>query len=357
MDTDFVGLCITSNSSIRHAIDCIERSTAKIALVVDDDRRLLDTITDGDIRRAILAGINLDADVSYLRGRKSGSSRYQQAITASIETEKPALLSLMRKSDIRHIPLVDAQQSVVGLVTLRELISDDTLPIKAVVMAGGSGTRLRPLTENLPKPMVPVGGRPMLERIIEQLRDAGVSRVMVTTHYKGELISNHFGDGKGFGVKISYVEEDKPMGTAGGLSQLEPSDEPILVINGDILTRIDFRAMLDFHIDHKAEMSVAVRKHETQVPYGVIETEDERITQVLEKPVVNHFINAGIYLLNPDVFKLIPENDSYDMPELINSLIKDGRTVISFPVREYWIDIGQHKDYMRAEEDVRKGKT
>jgi len=263
----------------------------------------------------------------------------------------------MRERDVRQVPLVDEKQSVVGLVTLRELIADDTLPIQAVVMAGGSGTRLRPLTENLPKPMVPVGGRPMLERIIEQLRDAGVSRVMVTTHYKSELISSHFGDGHGFGVNISYVEEDKPMGTAGGLSQLEPSDDPILVINGDILTRIDFRAMLDFHVEHKAEMSVAVRRHETQIPYGVIETEDEKITQVLEKPIVNHFINAGIYLLNPAVFKLIPENDSYDMPELINRLINDGRTVISFPVREYWLDIGQHKDYMRAEEDVRKGKV
>jgi dTDP-glucose pyrophosphorylase/CBS domain-containing protein len=355
--TDFGSLCIRTDSSIRQAIDCIERSTAKIVLVVDAERRLLDTITDGDIRRAILADTNLDADVSDLRGRKGSNSRYQQAITASIETEKSVLLSLMKQNDIRHIPLVDEKQSVVGLVTLRELIADDTLPMQAVVMAGGSGTRLRPLTENLPKPMVPVGGRPMLERIIEQLRDAGVSRVMVTTHYKGELISNHFGDGQRFGVNISYMEEDKPMGTAGGLSQLEPSDDPILVINGDILTRVDFRAMLDFHVEHKAEMSVAVRRHETQIPYGVIETEDERITQVLEKPIVNHFINAGIYLLNPAVFKLIPENDSYDMPELINRLINDGRTVISFPVREYWLDIGQHKDYMRAEEDVRKGKA
>ena len=357
MKTDISTLCIVADSSIRQAIDCIERSVAKIALVVDDEKHLLDTITDGDIRRAILSGIDLDANVANLRGQKGKNSRYRQAITAPKTTKKSVLLSLMKQNDIRHIPLVDEKQSVVGLVTLRELIADDTLPIQAVVMAGGSGTRLRPLTKNLPKPMVPVGGRPMLERIIEQLRDAGVSRVMVTTHYKSELISNHFGDGQGFGVNISYVEEDKPMGTAGGLSQLEPSDEPILVINGDILTRVDFRAMLEFHVEHKAEMSVAVRRHDIQVPYGVIETEDERITQVLEKPIVNHFINAGIYLLNPTVFKLIPKNDSYDMPELINRLINDGRTVISFPVREYWLDIGQHKDYMRAEEDVRKGKA
>ena len=350
-------LCVSADSTIRQVIACIEKNTAKIALVVNEDTQLLNTVTDGDVRRAMLAGTDLDEPVKLLQERKLASSQYKQAVTAPLGTDTDELLQLMRERDVRQVPLVDEKQSVVGLVTLRELIADDTLPIQAVVMAGGSGTRLRPLTENLPKPMVPVGGRPMLERIIEQLRDAGVSRVMVTTHYKSELISNHFGDGHGFGVNISYVEEDKPMGTAGGLSQLEPSDDPILVINGDILTRIDFRAMLDFHVEHKAEMSVAVRRHETQIPYGVIETEDEKITQVLEKPIVNHFINAGIYLLNPAVFKLIPENDSYDMPELINRLINDGRTVISFPVREYWLDIGQHKDYMRAEEDVRKGKV
>lgn len=350
-------LCVSADSTIRQVIACIEKNTAKIALVVNEDTQLLNTVTDGDVRRAMLAGTDLDEPVKLLQERKLASSQYKQAVTAPLGTDTDELLQLMRERDVRQVPLVDEKQSVVRLVTLRELIADDTLPIQAVVMAGGSGTRLRPLTENLPKPMVPVGGRPMLERIIEQLRDAGVSRVMVTTHYKSELISNHFGDGHGFGVNISYVEEDKPMGTAGGLSQLEPSDDPILVINGDILTRIDFRAMLDFHVEHKAEMSVAVRRHETQIPYGVIETEDEKITQVLEKPIVNHFINAGIYLLNPAVFKLIPENDSYDMPELINRLINDGRTVISFPVREYWLDIGQHKDYMRAEEDVRKGKV
>ena len=357
MIDDLSELCVSAHSTIRQAIACIEKNTAKIALVVDEDTQLLNTVTDGDVRRAMLAGTDLDQPVKLLQERKLASSQYKQAVTAPLGTDTDELLQLMRERDVRQVPLVDNQQCVVGLITLRELLPNDTLPIQAVVMAGGSGTRLRPLTENLPKPMVPVGGKPMLERIIEQLRDAGIAKVMITTHYKGELISNHFGDGQRFGVNISYMEEDKPMGTAGGLSQLEPSDDPILVINGDILTRVDFRAMLDFHIEHKAEMSVAVRRHETQVPYGVIETQDERITQVLEKPIVSHFINAGIYLLNPAVFKLIPENDSYDMPELINSLINDGRTVISFPVREYWLDIGQHKDYMRAEEDVRKGKA
>jgi len=357
MIDDLSALCVSADSTIRQVIACIEKNTAKIALVVDGDTQLLNTVTDGDVRRAMLAGTDLDEPVKLLQERKLASSQYKQAVTAPFGTDTDELLQLMRERDIRQVPLVDNQQCVVGLVTLRELLPNDTLPIQAVVMAGGSGKRLRPLTEHMPKPMVPVGGRPMLERIIEQLRESGVSRVMVTTHYKGDLISQHFGDGTGFGVQISYVKEEQPMGTAGGLSQLEPSDTPLLVINGDILTRVDFRAMLDFHNEHQAEMSVAVRQHEFQVPYGVIETDGELITKVSEKPTVNHFINAGIYLLNPNVSQLIPNKDSYDMTELIELLIADGRRVISFPVREYWLDIGQHTDHNKAEEDLAKGKV
>lgn len=357
MIDDLSSLCVSGDSSIRQAIACIDQNTAKIALVVDDENRLLNTITDGDVRRAVLAGTELDAHVMLLQDRKVTSGHHKQAVTAPVGCETGVLLQLMREHDVRQVPLVDEEQRVVGLVMFRELISSDKLPMQAVVMAGGSGTRLRPLTDRLPKPMVPVGGRPMLERIIDQLREAGISKVVVTTHYKGELISQHFGDGHEFGVQISYVNENQPMGTAGGLSQLELSDEPLLVINGDILTRVDFRAMLDFHSEYQAEMSVAVRQHDLQVPYGVVETDGARIVKILEKPTVRHFINAGIYLLNPAVSQLIPNEDSYDMPDLINRLITDGRRVISFPVREYWLDVGQHDDYRQAEADLRAGKV
>jgi|TARA_B100001964_G_scaffold245470_1_gene332651 dTDP-glucose pyrophosphorylase/CBS domain-containing protein len=354
---DLPKLCVNSDSSIRQAIACIEQNTAKIALVVDDENRLLDTITDGDVRRAVLAATDLDASVTLLRKRKVASRLYKQAVTAPVGSDVDALTQLMLDRDVRQVPLVDDAERVVGLVTLRELVLDDVLPVQAVVMAGGHGTRLRPLTEQLPKPMLPLGGRPILERIIEQLREAGIRKVNVTTHYKGEVIAKHFGDGKEFGVQISYVEEHQPLGTAGGLSQLEPSDEPLLVINGDILTRVDFQAMMDFHAEHQADMSVAVRQHELQVPYGVIETDAERIVNITEKPTVRHFINAGIYLLNPGVSQLIPNNDSYDMTDLIVRLIADGRRVISFPIREYWMDIGQHADQKQAEEDLRDGKV
>ncbi|MEE3255444.1 MAG: CBS domain-containing protein, partial [Chloroflexota bacterium] len=198
MIDDLSALCVSADSTIRQVIACIEKNTAKIALVVNEDTQLLNTVTDGDVRRAMLAGTDLDEPVKLLQERKLASSQYKQAVTAPLGTDTDELLQLMRERDIRQVPLVDNQQCVVGLVTLRELLPNDTLPIQAVVMAGGSGKRLRPLTEHLPKPMVPVGGRPMLERIIEQLRESGISRVNVTTHYKGDLISQHFGDGTRF---------------------------------------------------------------------------------------------------------------------------------------------------------------
>jgi NDP-sugar pyrophosphorylase family protein len=205
--------------------------------------------------------------------------------------------------------------------------------------------------------MLPVGDQPLLELIIEQLRQAGIRRVNLTTHYKGEIIARHFGDGRDFGVEIRYVKEDQPLGTAGALSLLDESDQPLLVVNGDILTRVDFRAMLDFHREHQAHMTVAVRQYEFRVPYGVIKTDGVAITGISEKPLARYFINAGIYLLNPKVCRFIPNGQSYDMTDLISRLVAAGRRVVGFPVREYWLDIGQVEDYQRALADVRNGEV
>jgi NDP-sugar pyrophosphorylase family protein len=224
--------------------------------------------------------------------------------------------------------------------------------MQAVVMAGGFGTRLRPLTEQVPKPMLPVGNRPLLELIIDQLRRAGIPRVNLTTHYQQEVITKHFGNGDGFGIEIHYVQEDQPLGTAGALGLLEFSDEPLLVINGDILTRVDFHAMLDFHREHRADMTVAVRQQEIHLPYGVVETNGVTIHGIVEKPVLSHFMNAGFYLLNPQVCQYIPVGQPYDMPDLILRLIGEGYKIVSFPVREYWLDIGRIEDYQQAIADT-----
>ena len=262
----------------------------------------------------------------------------------------------MRVFLVRHAEaapaLVDAERRVAGLVTAEELLPSEELPLQAVIMAGGAGTRLRPLTQDVPKPMLPVGGRPMLERLIEQLRGAGIHRVNISTNYKREVIENHFGDGREFGVAVNYVKEDQPLGTAGALSLMQAPSEPILVVNGDILTRLNFRDLLNFHREHQADLTVAVRQYDVNVPFGVIETNGTAVTKVVEKPVLNFFVNAGIYLLEPHVHQAIPNGQRFDMTDLIEQLIAQGRRVVSFPVLEYWLDIGQLADYEAAQRNV-----
>jgi dTDP-glucose pyrophosphorylase len=352
---DLAELCVGRESSIREAMRRIDRNQRGIVLVTDAEGRLVGTLTDGDIRRGILAGDPLEQRVEALLERKSGSS-YAQSVTARSDADRPALLRLMREREVRQIPLVDGEGRVAGLVTLDELVPREVLPLQAVIMAGGLGTRLRPLTEQVPKAMLPVGGRPLLEHTIEQLRHAGIGRVHVSTHYQPDKIREHFGDGRTFGVDIQYVAEDQPLGTAGALGLLEATNDPLLVINGDILTGVDFRTMLDFHRHHRADLTMAVRQYDLRVPYGVVEADAWRVRAIREKPVLGFFVNAGIYLLEPAVTRSVPNGQRMDMTDLIARLIEDGRSVISFPIVEYWLDIGQHADYEQAQRDVREGR-
>lgn len=354
MTRDFSSLVVSEATSVRNVISCIDRNGKGIAIVLDADQHLIATVTDGDIRRAILAGIDVDVPVSELLNRRTNMS-HEGPITALVGTADATLLHIMAETTVRHIPLVDEDNRVVDVALLSELVREYELPLRAVVMAGGFGTRLRPLTDELPKPMLPVGNRPLLELIVEQLRDAGIRQVNVATHYKGDVISEHFRDGQDFGVDIRYVKEDQPLGTVGALSLLEESDEPLLVINGDILTRVDFRAMLHFHREHKADLTVAVRQYELNVPYGVVDTDGVAVRGILEKPVVKQFINAGIYLLNPAVRLMIPNGQPYDIPELIQRLLKEKGTVVCFPIREYWLDIGKADQYDQAKSDIANG--
>lgn len=340
--------------SIRSVMEQIDRNGQAIVVVVDQGGHLLATVTDGDIRRAILSGIDLELPVQNLIDRNPRNN-LPGPITAPEGTSNAALLKMMSDFSIRHVPVVDPQGRVVGIALLSDFIKDQQMPITAVVMAGGLGSRLRPLTEDLPKPMLPVGDKPILESIIGQLGEAGIRSVNLIANYKKEIIASYFGDGRDFGVEIQMVEEDQPLGTAGGLRLLESLDQPLLVINGDILTKVDFRSMLDFHEENSADMTVAVKEQELRVPYGVVETNGIQICGILEKPTIRHFINAGIYLLNPDVCRHIPLGQPYDMPDLIKGLLDDGRNVVSFPVHEYWLDIGQVEDYQRAQDDSIKG--
>jgi len=355
MQLNIESISIFITASIREAIGCIDRGGCGMALVVDAERRLIGTVTDGDVRRALLAAIDLGTPVSALLARKV-DSQYPKPVTARVGAGREELLALMRQHVLRQIPILDDDGRVVDLVLLNDLVTTDELPLQAVIMAGGLGTRLRPLTEDLPKPMLLVGGKPLIERVIEQLWLAGIRRVNLTTHYKPEKIIEHFGDGSTFGIELNYVNEEHPLGTGGALGLMPMPSQPLLVINGDILTQVNFRAMHAFHQEQKADLTVAVRRYEIQVPYGVIECEGARVRRLQEKPQVGFLVNAGIYLLEPSVYQFIPQNTSFNMTDLIQWLLDAGRTVVSFPVHEYWLDIGQPADYAQAQSDVANGR-
>ncbi|MBU0518267.1 nucleotidyltransferase family protein [bacterium] len=348
------GLLLTTEATIRDAMTAIDQNRKGIVLLVDEQRHLKKTVTDGDIRRAILMGIDLDSPLELLLQdqQKIADSK---PVTALLGIGIEELLLLMQQHRIRQIPILDDDDRVVDLATMDELLPNAELPLHAVIMAGGYGKRLRPLTEDLPKPMLPVGDRPLLERTIARLRSSGIRRVQISTHYMKDKITDYFGDGEAFGVELNYVTEEQPLGTAGALGLMEISEDPVLVMNGDILTQVDFRAMLDFHCHHDADMTIAVRQYGVEVPYGVVETDGVNVRRIVEKPTMKNFINAGIYLLSPDAHRRIPHSRRFDMPELIDMLIQEERTVICFPVREYWKDIGQFEDYHQAEADFARG--
>ncbi len=261
----------------------------------------------------------------------------------------------MVKNDINHLPVVDAAGRVIKFLLRRNLAQRWGTVLSAVIMAGGYGKRLFPLTEQLPKPMLPVGDKPLLERTIQQLRRSGIRDISLTTHYLSESIVQYFGDGSAFGVRLNYLKEDYPLGTAGGVKLMKRTDNPFLVINGDIITGVPFQEMLNFHRKHHALLTVGVRKYDVEVPFGVVELDEVHVNHIREKPSFTFFINAGAYLLEPEVCDFIPSGRRFDMTELIQTLIEAGRVVVSFPIMEYWLDIGHHEDYAKAQEDVRNG--
>ncbi|MDH3473162.1 MAG: nucleotidyltransferase family protein [Rhodospirillales bacterium] len=363
--TDLAPFSVAPELSLCQVIAQIERGGEGVALVIEETGYLLGTVTDGDVRRGLLAGIGLDRPVRALLeappgaepGRGHGAP-VTAPITAPWGTNPVALLRLMGEHMIRHVPLLDEAGKVAGLALLSRFVRRRELPLKAVIMAGGLGTRLRPLTEATPKPMLPVGDRPLLERTIEQLGQAGIRSINITTHYHADKIKEHFGDGSSFGARVHYSHEQEPLGTAGALRLVEAADygeDPLLVINGDVLTKVDYRAMLDFHREHRAQLTMGVRRYAMQVPYGVVDCDGPTVRSVREKPEFSFFVNAGIYLVEPRLCCEIPAQRRFDMTDLIALLQGSGRRVVSFPIHEYWLDIGQLDDYERAQQDVRSG--
>jgi len=337
---------IAPHNTITQAVEAINLGGIRLALVVNDEQHLVGLITDGDIRRALLAHKDFSSPVAHVMNNNP--------LVVQEGTSTAEMLAIMREHSILHLPIVDADGKLIAVETFERLSNykaAKTTPI--FLMAGGFGTRLRPLTNTIPKVMLKVGSRPILETIMLGFIEHGFSEFYISVFYLGDQIRAHFGDGSKWGVNIYYVEEEQPLGTGGALSLLpEHINEPIIMMNGDLLTNVNFNSLLNFHVDKKASATMCVREYSMEVPYGVIESNDLQITSIVEKPKQHFFVNAGIYVLSPEVFKSIPKLHRKDMPDLFNDLIAKEQNVMMFPVHEYWLDIGRLGDFEQAQSDV-----
>ncbi len=335
---------LTVNSTVRDALKIIDLGAVRLALVVDDDDKLLGTMTDGDIRRAILNGKTLDDTIEDIY--------FKNPTVATINNTKEEIINLCATKKVYQIPVLDNDGRVVSINLIDELLKPKTYTNKVILMVGGLGTRLRPLTEKTPKPMLHVGGKPILQTIVEKFVSYGFVNITMCVGYKSKIIQDYFQDGSKFGANIEYVLEKKRMGTAGALSLLEEKlSEPFFVMNGDLLTSVNFEHLLEFHMANHSMATMSVREYDFQVPYGVVNLEDGKIRSIEEKPVHKFFVSAGIYMLNPQTIELIPKDQFYDMPTLFEELIEQGENTVSFPLREYWLDIGRIEEYEKANEE------
>lgn len=332
---------LSTDATLGDAIARIDASGHQIAVIVDAQERLLGVMTDGDVRRAILRGVPMNAPARTVMNPKP--------LTAPQGSPEQQLLALMRRHVVHQLPIVNETGRVVGVVLIDDLIGARELPNWVVLMAGGLGTRLRPLTEQTPKPMLAPHGKPILESILENLVGEGFRRFFLAVNYKADIIEEHFGDGSRWGVTLSYLREEQRLGTAGPLSLLpETPSLPIVVMNGDLLTHASIASLLDFHVALSSVATMAVREYDLQVPYGVVRTAGERITAIEEKPVQKFLVNAGIYVLSPPALAHIPRGEFFDMPTLFDRVKASGAATVAFPLREYWLDIGCPEDYDRA---------
>jgi dTDP-glucose pyrophosphorylase len=337
---------LNPESLLVEAIEAIEKTDKRIAVVLDDSLNLVGTITDGDVRRSILAGGSLNTPVKKFMNTNP--------VTAASSTSKEMLFNLMKKNNILAIPLIDSKNKFVETCHISE-ISKDTSEINkynissAVIMAGGLGMRLRPITDNIPKPMVDIGGMPLLERQIKKLSNFGIRKIFIAVNYLSEVIENHFKDGSKYGVEIHYLKEKESLGTGGALSLLpDKQEKPFLVMNGDVLTNSNFQSLAEFHTVQKNEITIAAFSYNIDIPFGVIENDGPLVKALQEKPSENFLCNAGIYILSPKALDLIPDAQFYNMTDLVNDYLNQDKPVSIFPIHEYWSDIGTSNDLDNA---------
>ncbi|EJO5346073.1 nucleotidyltransferase family protein [Clostridium botulinum] len=331
--------------SIKKTLKLLDKGAKGIILVVDEERKLIGTITDGDIRRAILEGISLEQEIQEIM--HENPIKIKQG--APIEEIKDVLI----KNAIKDLPIVDGNNKVIDMITINDILLPQGKDNPVIIMAGGLGTRLKDLTKEIPKPMLRIGKDPILQHIINNFKQYGYNKMFISVNYKAEIIENYFQDGYAYGVKIEYIKEHKRLGTAGGIKLAQEFiKKPFFVINGDIFTNLNLENMMSFHMDNDFDITVGTRKHSLQIPYGVVKTEQSFITGMEEKPTMEYLINAGVYCLNPKVISLIPKDQYFEITDLIDICIKNGLRVGSYEIKDYWMDIGRIEDYNKVNKDI-----
>jgi dTDP-glucose pyrophosphorylase/CBS domain-containing protein len=343
MKANWREIVVAPSTPAEEALRILDLGGQRVVLVADTEHRLVGMLTDGDVRRAILRHINFGAAiVSEIMNVAPQVAR--------VGTSRETLRAFLEKNSLLHVPLVDSDGHLVGMETYSDVIQNVKRENWVFLMAGGMGTRLRPLTDTCPKPMLAVGGKPILESILERFISAGFHNFYISVNYLADSIKDYFGNGSNWCVSIKYVEETVPLGTGGSLGLLpQIGDKPIIMMNGDIQTSLDFHALLDFHGAQHAQLTVSVREYEMQVPYGVVNGESSRVVGIIEKPVHRFFVNAGIYVVSQAIIESLRPAQRLDMPDLVKSVLANGEVVGMFPIREHWIDIGRPEDFERAQ--------
>lgn len=344
---DWKNVILTPKATIRDAMRIIDEAALRIGLVCDEQLILLGTVTDGDIRRGLLAASDMGDAVTKVMNKSP-------TVVKSTDTRQQRI-DIMDKHDLLSLPVVDDNNYLIGLETLHQVLQPKKQDNPVFIMAGGFGTRLRPLTDHCPKPMLRVGDKPMLEHLINQFISLGFHDFYISTHYMPEQISSHFGDGSEWDITITYVHEDSPLGTGGALGLLPKSlpKLPLIMMNGDVLTKVDFKRLLDHHEKNDFDATMCVREVEHQISFGVVESKDNLITAMVEKPTYRYRINTGIYVLSTECVASVKPNTKIDLPTLLAQRMEKEEKVGIYTSYDYWLDIGQMADYQKAQQDIK----
>jgi len=336
------------DTSIRHALELLDQlASDAIIFLVDDENKLLGSLTDGDLRRGFIKGLGFEDHLS----------KFIQPNPKFIQQGKYNLKEIiaLREKFFTIFPVVDAQMKIINVVNFRHQKS--YLPVDALIMAGGRGERLKPLTDNTPKPLLKVGDKPIIEHNIDRLNTYGIDDIWISVRYLGNQLVDYFKDGSEKALRINYVWEENALGTAGALALVDGFiHDHVLMMNSDLLTNIDFEDLFLFFEEHEADLAVACIPYQVNVPYAVMETKDKTVTGFKEKPTYTHYSNAGIYLMKKEVIHKVPKNETFNATDLMEKLIQEGKKVVAYPLVGYWLDIGKHEDYEKAQQDIKQLK-